>query len=235
MKRWEQTNLQTLVRIPEPELMEEANQIESYANADFESAHSMIIKHFQNRLPLKFSPTSVLDLGCGPGDMSSRLIPLFPNSDFTFLDGSNLMLNFCQKRLFALIDEKRNNKMFFKNELVQGFVPESSYELVFSNSLLHHVNDAFDFWATIQRSIDDDSFIFVCDLLRPNSIAEAKQLVTRYANDESEILKTDFYNSLLAAYRLEEINDMIQTIRMSHKLNLEIISDRHWICYTKPK
>ncbi|TGM37343.1 class I SAM-dependent methyltransferase [Leptospira biflexa] len=235
MNRWEQTNLQSLVRIPEPELMEDTNQVKSYANADFESAHSMIIKQFQNRLPLKFSPRSVLDLGCGPGDMSNRLVTLFPNSNFTFLDGSNSMLDYCKKRLSTLVGEKRNNKMIFKNELIQGFVPESSYELVFSNSLLHHTHNPYEFWAAIQRSIDDDSFIFISDLLRPNSTVEVNQLVERYAKNESEILKTDFYNSLMAAFRLEEVADMIVTIRMSHKLNLEIISDRHWICYTKPR
>ncbi|MCW7502515.1 class I SAM-dependent methyltransferase [Leptospira paudalimensis] len=235
MKRWEQTNLQTMVRIPEPELMVEPIQVDSYANAGFETAHSMIIKHFQNRLPLKFSPRSVLDLGCGSGDMSSRLFPLFPNADFTYLDGSKLMLNYCQKRLFTLIGEKRNNKMFFKNELIQDFVPESSFELVFSNSLLHHIHNPFEFWSAIQRSIDDDSFIFVCDLLRPNSRSEAYQLVERYAKNEPEVLKTDFLNSLFAAFRIEEVTDMLVSIRMSHKLNVEMISDRHWICYSKPR
>ncbi|XDD42643.1 trans-aconitate 2-methyltransferase [Leptospira sp. WS60.C2] len=235
MKRWEQTNLQSLIRIPEPELMEEAEQVQSYAHADFESAHSMIIKQFQSRLPLQFSPKYVLDLGCGPGDMSSRLLNLFPNSNFTFLDGSNLMLDLCKKRLFNVLGEKRNNNLFFKNELVQGFVPESSFDLVFSNSLLHHVHDPYAFWSAIQRSIDDDSFIFICDLLRPNSLAETDHLVDRYAKNESEILRKDFFNSLLAAFRFEEVADMIATIRMSHKLNLEVISDRHWICYTKPR
>ncbi|MGV3664872.1 MAG: class I SAM-dependent methyltransferase [Leptospira bouyouniensis] len=235
MKKWDQTNLTYLPRIPEPELMNDSHQVESYANANFDSAHSLIIKQFQSRLPLNFSPRSVLDLGCGPGDMSSRLLPFFPKANFTYLDGSKLMLKFCQKRLFALIGEKRNNKIIFKNELVQEFVPESSFELVFSNSLLHHIHNPFEFWSAIQRSIDDDSFIFVCDLLRPNTLTELYHLVDRYAKDEPEVLKTDFLNSLLAAFRFEEVSDMIATIRLSHKLNLEIISDRHWICYTKPK
>lgn len=235
MKNWEQTNLQNQPRIPEPELMEEPNQVASYANADFESAHSMIIKQFQNRLPLQFSPHSVLDLGCGPGDMSSRLFPLFPNAHFTFVDGSNHMLDFCKKRLYTFNGEKRNNKMIFKNELIQEFVPESNYELVFSNSLLHHIHNPYEFWSAIQRSVDDESFIFICDLLRPSSIAEAHQLVERYAKNETEILKQDFFNSLLAAFRWEEVTEMISIIRMSHKLNVEVISDRHWICYSKPK
>ncbi|WP_246838363.1 class I SAM-dependent methyltransferase, partial [Leptospira selangorensis] len=215
--------------------MEETNQVDSYANADFESAHSMIIKQFQSRFPHKFSPRSVLDLGCGPGDMSSRLLSLFPSASFTFLDGSNPMLDFCKKRLSTVLEEKRNNNLFFKNELLQDFVPECSFDLVFSNSLLHHVHDPFVFWAAIQRSIDDDSFVFICDLLRPNSLAEANHLVDRYAKNEPEVLRKDFFNSLLAAFRFEEVADMITTIRMSHKLNLEIVSDRHWICYSKPR
>lgn len=36
--------------------------------------------------------------------------------------------------------------MKFKKELIREFVPESPYDLVFSNSLLHHLHDPFEFW-----------------------------------------------------------------------------------------
>ncbi|TGK82623.1 class I SAM-dependent methyltransferase [Leptospira noumeaensis] len=224
-----------MVRIPEPELMEDPTQVESYDKADFETAHSFLIRKFQDRLPQRFLPESILDLGCGPGDMSSRLYSQFPNANFTFLDGSEFMLDLCKKRIDTLVSKKRYNKINFKKELVQDFVPESTYDLVFSNSLLHHLLDPFEFWGAIQRSIHNDSFIFISDLIRPDSLNQTNQLVERYANNEPEVLKTDFYNSLLAAYRLEEVREMLEIVRLDQKLNLEPITDRHWICYSKPK
>lgn len=224
-----------MVRIPETELMEDPTQVESYAKADFETAHSFLIRKFQDRLPQGFAPESVLDLGCGPGDMSSRLYSQFPMANFTFLDGSEFMIDLCKKRIDTLVSKKRYNKIDFKKELIQDFVPESPYDLVFSNSLLHHLHDPFEFWAAVQRSIHQDSFIFISDLMRPDSLASVNQLIDRYANDATEVLKKDFYNSLLAAYRIEEVKEMLEIIRLDSKLNLEPVTDRHWICYSKPR
>lgn len=224
-----------MIRIPEPELMEDLIQVESYAKADFETAHSFLIRKFQDRLPQRFAPESILDLGCGPGDMSSRLYSQFPMANFTFLDGSEFMIDLCKKRIETMVPKKRNNKIDFKKELIQDFVPESPYDLVFSNSLLHHLQDPFEFWAAVQRSIHQDSFIFISDLMRPDSFFSASQLTKRYANEEFEILKKDFYNSLLAAYRIEEVKEMLEIVRLDTKMNLEPISDRHWICYSKQR
>ncbi|WP_208742246.1 class I SAM-dependent methyltransferase [Leptospira kanakyensis] len=235
MKRSVNFSFHHMVRIPEPELMEDPTQVESYDQADFESAHSFLIRKFQDRLPQRFVPESILDLGCGPGDMSSRLYSQFPNANFTFLDGSEFMLDRCKKRMGTLVSEKRKDKIDFKKELVQGFVPESPYDLVFSNSLLHHIHDPFEFWGAVQRSIHNDSFIFISDLIRPDSLTSANQLMERYAKEESEILKKDFYNSLLAAYRIEEVKEMLEITRLDSKLNLEPVTDRHWICYSKPR
>lgn len=235
MKRSVNFSFHHMVRIPEPELMEDFTQVESYAKADFESAHSFLIRKFQDRIPLRFAPESILDLGCGPGDMSSRLYLQFPMANFTFLDGSEFMLDFCKKRIGTLVPKKRNNKINFKKELIQDFVPESTYDLVFSNSLLHHLHDPFEFWAAVQRSVHQESFIFISDLMRPDSIGSANQLINRYANGESEVLKQDFYNSLLAAYRIEEVKEMLEIVRLDSKLNLEPITNRHWICYSKQK
>ncbi|PJZ47040.1 methyltransferase domain-containing protein [Leptospira brenneri] len=224
-----------MIRIPEPELMDDPIQAESYAKADFETAHSFLVRKFQDRLPLRFIPESILDLGCGPGDMSSRLYSQFPNANFTFLDGSEFMLDLCKKRMGTLVSEKRKNKIQFKKELIQDFVPESPFDLIFSNSLLHHLHDPFDFWAGVQRSIHEDSFIFISDLMRPDSLTNANQLIERYANNEPEILKRDFYNSLLAAYRIEEVKEMLEIVRLDSKLIVEPVTDRHWICHSKPK
>lgn len=235
MKRSVNFSFNHMIRIPEPELMDDLTQAESYAQADFETAHSFLIRKFQDRLPQRFSPESVLDLGCGPGDMSSRLYTQFPNANFTFVDGSAFMLDLCKKRMGIMVLKKRNQKIEFKKELIQELVPESAYDLVFSNSLLHHLHDPFEFWAAVQRSIHPDSFIFISDLMRPDSLNMANHLVERYANDEPEVLKRDFYNSLLAAYRIEEVKEMLEVVRLDSKLNIELVTDRHWICYSKPR
>jgi hypothetical protein len=49
---------------------------------------------------------------------------------------------------------------------------------------------------------------------------EAKQLVELYAADEPEVLRRDFYNSLLAAYREEEVARQLRSARLD-QLSIE--------------
>ncbi len=217
-------------RVPEPELMEETEQVEAYANANFEETHDSIVRNLLNHLPPRFIPASVLDLGAGPGDMTGRLLSLFPNSHLTALDGS---LSMIAHNKSYVAKHYPNASMEWLSTKLQEFVPVSSYELIFSNSLLHHLSDPFDFWSAIQRSSDENSFLFICDLLRPTSFQLANNLVDVYAIGENEILRKDFFNSLLAAYTLDEVEAMLRTLRLDHKLKLDQISDRHWICYSR--
>ena len=85
-------------------------------------------------------------------------------------------------------------------------------------------------WSSLRRSAQPAFSVFVMDLLRPASRAEADALVEQYAADEPEILRTDFLHSLLAAYRPTEVQSQLQLAGLDH-LNLEVVSDRHLIVW----
>lgn len=222
-----------LQRIPEQELMSDQDQVVAYANADFSVAHQTIVSKLQSVLPTRFFPKTVLDLGSGPGDMSSRLFSLFPSAYFTFLDGSEAMLQVCQGHFQSKGYFAGENRMLFVHQRVQEWIPESPYDLVFSNSVLHHLKDPYEFWAALQRSLHADTFFFIADLIRPNSRQDLDKLVQQYTQGESKQLVLDFENSLFAAHRLEEVEDMLRKTRLWSRCHLEVISDRHWVCYTK--
>ncbi len=59
---------------------------------------------------------------------------------------------------------------------------------------------------------------------------EAKSLVELYSSHEPEILKRDFYNSLVAAFEIDEIKGQLTDAGLSH-LEVERVSDRHFIVY----
>jgi ABC-type ATPase with predicted acetyltransferase domain len=63
------------------------------------------------------------------------------------------------------------------------------------------------------------------DLLRPETRQEAKDKVACYANDEPEILQRDFYQSLLAAFTLEEIHRQLHQACLDFTVTQS--SDRH--------
>ena len=64
------------------------------------------------------------------------------------------------------------------------------------------------------------------DLVRPASIEQAKVLVKMYAGAEPELQQRDFYNSLLAAFEIEEIQNQLAAAEMD-MFAIRQISDRH--------
>jgi 2-polyprenyl-3-methyl-5-hydroxy-6-metoxy-1,4-benzoquinol methylase len=105
-----------------------------------------------------------------------------------------------------------------------------SYDLVVSNSLLHHLDDPAVLWETIRASVTRGGSALVMDLLRPASRDEAEVLVATHAANELPILKRDFFNSLCAAYRLEEVRSQLTRAGLGH-LQVETVSDRHFAVF----
>jgi ubiquinone/menaquinone biosynthesis C-methylase UbiE len=210
-------------RIPEHELMDDAKQARAYADADFSEPHEAFVAHFKERFPT-FSEGSVLDLGCGPADVTIRFSRSFPKAKILGVDGAQSMLDISVRDI-------RSKGLAHQITLKNCMLPDPSlsrlrFEAVISNSLLHHLRDPEVLWKSIEQCTKPCAPIFVMDLHRPESIEQASEFVKQYAADASPILQKDFYNSLLAAYRAEEIEHQLLTCGL-HYLTTEVISDRH--------
>ena len=214
-------------RIPENELMNDTAQAQAYAEADFSEPHDAFVAHFSARFP-DFSNGEVLDLGCGPADVTLRFARAFPKTHITGIDGAQAMLNIAlsdvQSQGLTQQITLRKCTLPDKNLLKHG------YDALISNSLLHHLSEPVVMWQTIGQCAKSGAAIFVMDLLRPMSIENAKELVEKYAADASPILQKDFYNSLLAAYSTEEIQQQLQHTGLDC-LTIKVVSDRHWIAW----
>jgi hypothetical protein len=65
------------------------------------------------------------------------------------------------------------------------------------------------------------------DLVRPPTPADAHRIVDKVAANEDPILREDFYNSLCAAFTIEEVGE--QLLDASLDLGLTKVSDRHML------
>ncbi len=213
-------------RRAEPELMDDALQARAYAEADFEAPHDEFIRLFQQRFP-EFKGKEILDLGCGPGDISRRFARAYPSCVIHAIDGAEAMLEEA-RRLTSVKDQARIQ--FLHGVLPQDKPPLAQYDGLISNSLLHHLQDPQALWQAINNHTALGANVFVMDLLRPASEAAVKALVKRYAESELEILRHDFYQSLLAAYRIDEIKEQLGRAKIDY-LTAEVVSDRHFIVY----
>jgi trans-aconitate methyltransferase len=215
-------------RRPEPELMTEAEQVAAYGNADFEEPHSHFVNLLLESMPRGKEVVRALDLGCGAGDITFRLAGAFPDAVVDAVDGSAEMLKFAA----GLLERKPglSGRVRFIRSMIGDFEPGGEYGLIVSNSLLHHLPDPAVLWDAVKRLSSPRTFLFVMDLHRPESERQAKRLTELYASTEPEILRRDFYNSLLAAFDVEEVRAQLASSGLSH-LKTEMVSDRHFIVY----
>lgn len=203
--------------------MDDLEQARAYAEADFEDSNSLFVRLFQENFPHD-SPRLFLDLGCGPADITIRLAQLYPDTLFHAVDGSDAMLLFAKKRI---LDASLGDRI----KLIRAFIPddplpECSYDAIVSNSLLHHLCSPDALWGTIKKYSKRDTLVLVMDLLRPESVGDAQRIVDKYSGDEPEILKRDFFNSLCAAYSIDEVKAQLKKAGLEC-LKVMQVSDRH--------
>lgn len=215
-------------RVPEPELMVDDAQVRAYAEADFAEPHDHMLSLLRERFPA-LPPTGIaLDLGCGAGDIARRFAAAFPGWRVHGIDGSRQMLQFARDMTAAagLAD-----RVSFGEVRLPAQPPRPTrYDIVFSNSLLHHLADPGVFWSSVRDWAGAAGRVFVMDLVRPASREVAEEFVRLYAADEPEILQTDFFNSLLAAFETGEIEAQLDRAGLGH-MPVEVVSDRHCIVW----
>jgi len=215
-------------RTPEPELMLGQEQARAYSEADFEEPHSRFIELFARSFPGEAAAGNVLDLGCGPADISLRFARAYPQARIDGVDGSETMLSFGKEAVCREGFEERIRLIHCT--LPTRELPQKSYDGVISNSLLHHLQDPQVLWQTIKQFARPEAPVFVMDLMRPASEVQAKEFTETYVASEPEILKRDFYHSLKAAYRADEIRTQLDEAGLN-RFTVEMISDRHMIVW----
>lgn len=205
--------------------MLDREQALAYARADFEEPHRRIVELCLASLTDRPETGCLLDLGCGPGDITLRLARGLPGWEVEGVDGSPAMLQLARAALSEPGDLAQRIRF------TEGRIPEitparSAYDVVFSNSLLHHLPDPGVLWATVRRFARPGGRVYVADLFRPESRDRAAALVEQYSGGEPAVLKRDFFNSLLAAFTVEEVRFQLEAAGLA-RLDVQAISDRH--------
>jgi len=211
-------------RIPEPELMDEAEQARAYALADFAEPNERFVGYFATEFP-DLQAGSVLDLGCGPGDIVLRLATRHPGLVVHGIDGSAAMLQFASAGLHES-PELGGRVQFIEGRLPGATLPLPGYDAVVSNSLLHHLHDPSVFWRAVREAGVAGAAVLVMDLYRPPSQAAAQAIVDQYAANEPEVLRQDFFASLCAAFEPDEVRAQVRAHGLDG-LSVRTVSDRH--------
>ncbi len=212
-------------RILEPELMEAQEQVLAYAQADFSASNRWFVERVAGAFAEQLG--RVIDLGCGPGDVTIRLARACPEARITAIDGSAEMIRLAEEAV-------RVAGLGARIETVRGRLPglpfePGSYDAVLSKDLLHHLPDPQVLWREVRRLGRPGAAVCVMDLFRPPTLDAARRIVEDVAGGEHPILKEDFFNSLCAAFTLDEVRAQLREAGLA--LAAEPVSERHLLVW----
>jgi len=209
-------------RILEPEVMDTEEEAVDYDAM----AHASVNARFcEDLLALGPALSSTLDVGTGTAQIPIALCRRAPEARVTATDLADWMLklgaaNVERAGLSGVVSVQRADAKALPFE-------EGSFTVVMSNSIVHHIPEPGPALAEMRRVLRPGGWLFVRDLIRPQTDAEVRALVDRYAADANERQRGLFDASLRAALTLEEVRAIARDIGVPDEA-VQATSDRHW-------
>ena len=219
----------SMQRIPEPELMDEAGQVLAYAQADFAASDAAMVERLA-QLCDEDPGTALVDLGCGPGNISLLLAARWPAAKVLGLDGAPRMLAVARERLAGAPLELADRLRFEQTllPLAAAGELEAHFSAVVSNSLLHHLHDPAVLWQTVTQLGAPGAFVYVQDLRRPASPEAVEALVAAKMASAPEVLRCDYRASLHAAFTVVEVEQQLEQAGLTAQLQVAPRQERYF-------
>ena len=220
-------------RSPEPELMNATDQVIAYSGADFSCADQSVIERLSELMelacPVLPEAALILDLGCGPGNISERLAVRWPLSNVIGLDGASSMIGMANQRLSDVCPAIKNLSYLLVDlsQCCLGDIPQiNGASVIVSNSLLHHLHNPQRLWTSVKQLAEPNALILHRDLRRPSNEQEVDSLCAHYVSHAPTVLRRDFRASLIAAFTTDEVRDQLDQAGLGHFTVTEI-GDRY--------
>ena len=90
----------------------------------------------------------ILDVGCGAGNSTLKLLQLINPLDCDLVDLSQPMLDRAKKRISAY---NKGQVRLFQQDIRQANLPEESYDVILASMVLHHLRDDNDWESTFKK------------------------------------------------------------------------------------
>jgi ubiquinone/menaquinone biosynthesis C-methylase UbiE len=209
-------------RILESEIMDTWLEATAYNAMNFESVDAAFAADVIALDPLA---VKVLDAGTGTARIPILMCQQRPQYLITGIDLAQSMLIIAQRNIEAAQLTQR-----IKLERVDSKrtpYPDLEFDLLISNSLVHHLPDPLSFFGEIKRLVKPGGAILIRDLIRPESDLIVNELVTKIGVNYDDRQQQLFHDSLKAALTLAEVRDLIDRVGLP-EVDLAQSSDLHW-------
>ena len=143
--------------------------------------------------------THFLDVGCGAGNYSLKLLEKLPNRDVTLIDLSQPMLTRAKERVRAVSNGRIHTHQSDIRELELG---EGQFDIIMAAAVLHHLREAAEWTAVFQnfyRALKPGGSLWISDLVTHTAVAVEQMMVARYGRYLAD-LKDEAYRDHVFAY-----------------------------------
>ena len=150
--------------------------------------YNALISSFTENLPSSFQPISILDLGCGNGNVTSYILRKYPKSAYTLVDASQEMLNLCKTRF------KDFNIKYVASYFQDFDFGEHQYDFIAAGFSLHHCKS------------DDKKMLFekIYKALKPHGVFSCSDLMINKKSPEHVALLEQWQTFVLNNYDSSE-------------------------------
>lgn len=221
-----------LHRVLEVEVMDTPEEAVDYDAMDHSAVNRQFVDDFlrfwQSRSELRESPApqfSVLDVGTGTAQIPIELCARSHEFHVSAVDLAAHMLELGRQNV-----ARAGLQSAIRLEQVDAKglpYPDSSFDAVISNSIVHHIPEPRLTVAEMLRVLRPGGALFVRDLFRPPDAATLSHLVETYAAAANPHQRQMFADSLHAALTVEEVAALLQTCGTDPN-SVRATSDRHW-------
>ena len=143
--------------------------------------------------------TSVLDVGCGAGNYTLKLLERLPNLNVTLIDLSKAMLDRAVERLRPVTG---SNIEAIQGDIRQIDIGGQRHDIILAASVLHHLRDDSQ-WQSVfgkfSKGLRPGGSVWIFDLI-DSSIPEVQSTMRRRYGEYLTQLKDEAYRDQVFAY-----------------------------------
>ncbi|MBE9598149.1 trans-aconitate 2-methyltransferase [Pedobacter sp. MC2016-24] len=124
---------------------------------------------------------AMLDIGCGAGNYTLKMLEKIPDLDCTLIDLSMSMLTRAQERVSAVT---KGQVKILQTDILQTELPNSEYDIVLAAAVLHHLRTDTDWeqvFRNIYQSLKPGGSFWISDLIEHEPAAINQLFEERYA------------------------------------------------------
>jgi len=204
-------------RVPEPEVMDDSGEVEAYssatAQAHLNTIDDTLVEHAL-RLVKGRERGRALDIGTGPGQIVIKLARRLTQWKFVGVDRSAGMIAQARTNLASAGDGLADRVEFQVADGNRLPLPDSSFDLVLCNSVLHHLAEPEKLLSEIARLASSGGAILLRDLRRPSRFTYPLH-VRWHGRHYSGVMYRLYCDSVRSAYTVPELKRLLDSAALA--------------------